>query len=257
LKKAVDCLRVSHQWNNLCHLPHRVSANPSNAITSDPNIKVAIVDDEPVVRSGLENLLRRSPGFQCVGAYADGESAMSGLPQKPPDVLLMDIQLPGIDGISAIRTLRGQLPNTEIIMLTAMEDHDRIFASFTAGASGYLLKHTAPNKILEAIREVSGGGSPMSAPIARRLVKFFGTERTPPQSSSAPTVASVEANASLTSREREVLDLMAEGLLYKEAADRMGLSVDTIRAHLRNIYKKLRVRNRTEAILKVTDSRQE
>lgn len=230
------------------------SVNLDNAKANDSAIKVAIVDDEPVVRSGLENLLKRSPGFACVGTYADGESAMSTLPQKPPDVLLMDIQLPGIDGISAIRTLRGQLPNTEIIMLTAMEDHDRIFASFTAGASGYLLKHTAPNKILEAIREVSGGGSPMSAPIARRLVKFFGTERvTPP--ASAPTVASVEANASLTTREREVLDLMAEGLLYKEAADRMGLSVDTIRAHLRNIYKKLRVRNRTEAILKLSDSR--
>jgi len=239
--------------------PHRlkVSVNLENAKTNDSAIKVAIVDDEPVVRSGLENLLKRSPGFSCVGTYADGESAMSNLPQKPPDVLLMDIQLPGIDGISAIRTLRGQLPNTEIIMLTAMEDHDRIFASFTAGASGYLLKHTAPNKILEAIREVSGGGSPMSAPIARRLVKFFGTERIAPAAPNTPSVANVEANASLTTREREVLDLMAEGLLYKEAADRLGLSVDTIRAHLRNIYKKLRVRNRTEAILKLSDSRSE
>jgi len=224
---------------------------------SNGDLTVAIVDDEAVVRLGLESLLKRSPGFTCVGVYADAESAMSGLPKRPPDVLLMDIQLPGIDGISAIRTLRGQLQNTEIIMLTAMEDHDRIFSSFTAGASGYLLKHTAPNKILEAIREVSGGGSPMSAPIARRLVKFFGTEQTPPLRNTPPAVANVEANASLTSREREVLDLMAEGLLYKEAADRMGLSVDTIRAHLRNIYKKLRVRNRTEAILKISDSRSE
>jgi DNA-binding NarL/FixJ family response regulator len=247
-----DCLRVSTGGTQFS--PTQRSVNLDNSKANDPDIKVAIVDDEPVVRSGLENLLKRSPGFACVGTYADGESAMTTLPQKPPDVLLMDIQLPGIDGISAIRTLRGQLPNTEIIMLTAMEDHDRIFASFTAGASGYLLKHTAPNKILEAIREVSGGGSPMSAPIARRLVKFFGTERiTPP--ANAPSVASVEANASLTAREREVLDLMAEGLLYKEAADRMGLSVDTIRAHLRNIYKKLRVRNRTEAILKLSDTR--
>jgi len=220
-------------------------------------LTVAIVDDEPVVRMGLESLLRRSAGFTCTGSYADAESAMNALPKNPPDVLLMDIQLPGIDGISAIRTLRGQLPNTEIIMLTAMEDHDRIFASFTAGASGYLLKHTAPNKILEAIREVTGGGSPMSAPIARRLVKFFGSEWVAPATSASPPAASTEANASLTAREREVLDLMAEGLLYKEAADRMGLSVDTIRAHLRNIYKKLRVRNRTEAILKISDSRSE
>lgn len=224
---------------------------------SDKDLTVAVVDDEPVVRMGLESLLKRSPGFTCGGTYADAESAMTGLPKNPPDVLLMDIQLPGIDGISAIRKLRGQLPNTEIIMLTAMEDHDRIFASFTAGASGYLLKHTAPNKILEAIREVSGGGSPMSAPIARRLVKFFGTERHNPSPAPLPTVSQIEPNATLTAREREVLDLMAEGVLYKEAADRLGLSVDTIRAHLRNIYKKLRVRNRTEAILKLSENRPE
>lgn len=222
--------------------------------TSNP-ITVAIVDDEPVVRMGLEGLLKRSPGFTCGGVYADAETAMTGLPARPPNVLLMDIQLPGLDGISAIRTLRGRLPDTEIIMLTALEDHDRIFASFAAGAAGYLLKHTAPNKILEAIKEVNGGGSPMSAPIARRLVKFFGTDKGVPPAPPVPHVPSVEANATLTTREREVLDLMAEGLLYKEAADRLGLSVDTIRAHLRNIYKKLRVRNRTEAILKLSDTK--
>jgi DNA-binding NarL/FixJ family response regulator len=232
-----------------------------NAKVSNSGITVAIVDDEPVVRMGLEGLLKRSPGFSCGGVYADAESAMTGLPSRPPNVLLMDIQLPGLDGISAIRTLRGRLPDTEIIMLTALEDHDRIFASFAAGASGYLLKHTAPNKILEAIREVSGGGSPMSAPIARRLVKFFGNEKVSmPSAPSAPSAAHVgssDAGEALTAREREVLDLMAEGLLYKEAADRLGLSVDTIRAHLRNIYKKLRVRNRTEAILKLADSKGE
>ena len=228
-----------------------------NSKQTDAPITVAIVDDEPVVRMGLESLLKRSPGFTCGGVYADAETAMTGLPVHPPNVLLMDIQLPGLDGISAIRTLRGRLPDTEIIMLTALEDHDRIFASFAAGAAGYLLKHTAPNKILEAIKEVNGGGSPMSAPIARRLVKFFGTDKAAPPIAPAPPVPAVEANASLTSREREVLDLMAEGLLYKEAADRLGLSVDTIRAHLRNIYKKLRVRNRTEAILKLADSKGE
>lgn len=227
--------------------------------TKQPNtaITVAIVDDEPVVRMGLEGLLKRSPGFTCGGVYSDAESAIAGLPTRPPNVLLMDIQLPGVDGITAIRTMRGRLPDTEIIMLTALEDHDRIFASFAAGASGYLLKHTAPNKILEAIKEVYTGGSPMSAPIARRLVKFFGHDKVVPPAPASPQVPSVEANASLTAREREVLDLMAEGLLYKEAADRLGLSVDTIRAHLRNIYKKLRVRNRTEAILKLADGKLE
>src|ERR1043165_3780539 len=165
---------------------------------------------------GLEGLLKRSPGFSCCGVYADAETAMTGLPTTPPNVLLMDIQLPGLDGISAIRTLRGRLPDTEIIMLTALEDHDRIFASFAAGAAGYLLKHTAPNKILEAIKEVNGGGSPMSAPTARRLVKFFGNDKVVPPAAHAPPVPAVEVNASLTGREREVLDLMAEGLLYKE-----------------------------------------
>jgi DNA-binding NarL/FixJ family response regulator len=233
--------------------------SPEKTKPAELVITVAVVDDEPVVRLGLEGLLKRSPGFSCSAVYSDAESAMNGLPQRPPNVLLMDIQLPGLDGISAIRTLRGRLPNTEIIMLTALEDHDRIFASFTAGASGYLLKHTAPNKILEAIREVHSGGSPMSAPIARRLVKYFGVDKpTPPSAAPAavPHVHNVEANANLTAREREVLDLMAEGLLYKEAADRLGLSVDTIRAHLRNIYRKLRVRNRTEAILKISDSKE-
>jgi DNA-binding NarL/FixJ family response regulator len=232
----------------------------SNDSTKQPNpaITVAIVDDEPVVRMGLEGLLKRSTGFTCGGVYSDAESAIAGLPVRPPNVLLMDIQLPGVDGITAIRTMRGRLPDTEIIMLTALEDHDRIFASFAAGAAGYLLKHTAPNKILEAIKEVYTGGSPMSAPIARRLVKFFGNDKMATASApSTPQVQNVEANASLTAREREVLDLMAEGLLYKEAADRLGLSVDTIRAHLRNIYKKLRVRNRTEAILKLADGKVE
>lgn len=229
----------------------------NKAKQSEPAITVAIVDDEPVVRSGLEALLKRSSGYSCGGIYADAESAMSGLPLRPPDVLLMDIQLPGLDGISAIRTLRGRLPNTEIIMLTALEDHDRIFASFAAGAAGYLLKHTAPNKILEAIREVHTGGSPMSAPIARRLVQFFGNDKVTTTAPPQMAVVNVEANASLTAREQEVLNLMAGGLLYKEAADRLGLSVDTIRAHLRNIYKKLRVRNRTEAILKISDSKSE
>jgi DNA-binding NarL/FixJ family response regulator len=227
-----------------------------NSNQSGPPLTVAIVDDDPVIRMGLESLLSRSPGFVCGGVYSDAESAMSGLPLRPPQVLLMDIQLPGLDGITAIRTLRGRLPDTEIIMLTAVEDHARIVSSFAAGASGYLLKQTPPAKILEAILEVRGGGSPMSAPIARRLVKLFGNDKTAPAPPQPAQVQNVEANSTLTAREREVLDLMAEGLLYKEAADRLGLSVDTIRAHLRNIYKKLRVRNRTEALLKLIDSGQ-
>jgi DNA-binding NarL/FixJ family response regulator len=154
-----------------------------------------------------------------------------------------------------MRTLRGRLPNTEIIMLTALEDQERTFAAFTAGASGYLLKDTPPNRILDAIKEAYAGGAPLSSLIARRLVKFFGTDKS--VNHSHPPVTSNGSGSTLTAREREVLNCMAEGLLYKEAADRMGLSVDTIRAHLRNIYKKLGVRNRTEALLKLLDSKPE
>lgn len=223
--------------------------------TTETPITVAVVDDEPVIRMGLESLLKRSSGFSCVGSYSDAESAMKEIPIKAPNVLLMDIQLPGVDGITAIRTLRGRLPNTEIIMLTALEDQERTFAAFTAGASGYLLKDTPPAKILEAIKEVYAGGSPLSSTIARRLVKFFGSEKAAALTSNH--ASNGKSDSGLTAREHEVLNCMAEGLLYKEAADRMGLSVDTIRAHLRNIYKKLGVRNRTEALLKLLDSKQD
>jgi len=219
---------------------------------SEGAITVAVVDDEPVVRLSLEGLLKRSSGFSCIGSYADAETAMKELPLKAPHVLLMDIQLPGVDGITAIRKLRGRLPNTEIIMLTAVADEERTFAAFTAGASGYLLKDTPPAKIIEAIKEVYAGGAPLSATVARRLVKFFGNERNSHASPAA--AANGQSGSMLTPREREVLNCMAEGLLYKEAADRMGLSVDTIRAHLRNIYKKLGVRNRTEALLKLLET---
>lgn len=234
---------------------HEEFVSLDNSKAAEGTITVAVVDDEPVIRMGLESLLKRAAGFSSVGSYADAESAMRELPHKVPNVLLMDIQLPGVDGITAIRTLRGKLPNTEIIMLTAVEDEERTFAAFTAGASGYLLKDTPPAKILEAIKEVYAGGSPLSSTVARRLVKFFGNEKAGNHSSPGNSTHAGQPGSILTAREREVLNCMAEGLLYKEAADRMGLSVDTIRAHLRNIYKKLGVRNRTEALLKLLESK--
>jgi DNA-binding NarL/FixJ family response regulator len=176
---------------------------------------------------------------------------MSGLPNRPPNVLLMDIQLSGRDGRSAIRTLRSHLASTEIIMLSARADPVRAFAAFASGASGYLMKDTRPNEILAAIRDVHTGGSPLSAPIARCLVNYFGDDK--PMRAFQPQVPEVEVNGHLTAREHQVMSLMAEGLLYKEAASRLGLSVETIRAHLRNIYKKLGARNRTEAILKLSE----
>lgn len=229
-----------------------MTTNPSKA--AETAITVAVVDDEPVVRLSLEELLKRTGGFTCVGLYGDAETAMKELPLKAPHVLLMDIQLPGLDGITAIRTLRGRLPNTEIIMLTGVEDEERTFAAFTAGASGYLLKDTPPARIIEAIKEAYAGGAPLSSVVARRLVKFFGHERDGRHAPTARKAGPGHSGSVLTPREHEVLNCMAEGLLYKEAADRMGLSVDTVRAHLRNIYKKLGVRNRTEALLKLLDT---
>ena len=239
--------------NNATLLPRIFKGRTTNqmrlntATQPATTITVALVEDEPIVRTGLAGLLKRSPGFSCTGSYADAESAISELPSRPPNVLLMDIQLPGLDGISAVRVLRSRLPDTEIIMLTAKEDQERTFAAFASGASGYLLKDNRPNEILEAIKEVCAGGAPMSPLIARRLVRSV-DEAKPAQLQ----VHKVEVDESLTPREQQILKLMAEGLRYKEAADRLGLSADTVRAHLRNIYKKLNVRNRSEALLKLS-----
>ena len=202
-------------------------------------IKVSIVDDDDGIRSSLATLIRRSPALKLMGDYADAETAIKELPRKEPDVVLMDINLPGMNGVECVRQLKSTLPKLQVLMLTVYEDSDSLFKSFRAGASGYLLKRTASARLLEAIQDVHEGGSPMTPQLARRVVQFFSG---PPQQDSP--------FSKLTPGEREFLDQLANGYTYKEIADQLGISIDTIRTYLRRIYEKLHVHSRTEAVAK-------
>jgi DNA-binding NarL/FixJ family response regulator len=206
---------------------------------NDEIIHIAIVEDVDEIRNGLTALIDGAGNFRCVGAFPTAESALEQIPQIIPDIVLMDIHLPGKSGIECIRELKAQNPKLLILMLTVFEDDDSIFESLKAGASGYLLKKTPPVELLHAIQDVYSGGSPMSGTIARRVVQTF------QQSSDGQQVASV-----LSKREQEILSYLAKGYRYKEIADTLFLSVETVRTHLRNIYDKLHVHSRTEAVLK-------
>jgi DNA-binding NarL/FixJ family response regulator len=210
-------------------------------------IQVAIVEDSREIREGLSILIDSSPGFRCVAACESAEEALIQLPKALPDVALMDIQLPGMSGIECIRILKTRMPKLQIMMLTVFEDHDRIFQSLAAGASGYLVKKTPPQRILEAIQDLHAGGSPMSNQIARRVVDAFRQPAPKPQSS-APVAREAQH---LSAREWEILQHLAQGFLYKEIADSLKISIETVRTHIRNIYEKLHVHSRTEALLKV------
>ena len=204
-----------------------------------PMIRIAVVEDDRTVREGLQMLLNGSPGFSCVAAYGNGEDAVAQLPEVNPDVVLMDINLPGMNGIECILALKVLNLPAQFIMLTVFEDTDAIFKSLSAGATGYLLKQTPPARLLEAIQDVYRGGSPMSAEIARKVVQSF----------QHPVPASGIANG-LTKREEEILDYLMQGYFYKEIASQLSISTETVRTHIRNIYEKLHVRTRSEAILK-------
>ena len=201
-------------------------------------IKVSIVDDDDGIRSSLATLIRRAPSLKLMGDYADAETALKELPRTAPDVVLMDINLPGMNGVECVRQLKTTLPKLQVLMLTVYEDSDSLFKSFRAGASGYLLKRTAPARLLEAIQDVHEGGSPMTPQLARRVVQFF----------SAPQPDSPLSN--LTPGEREFLDQLANGYTYKEIADRMKITIDTVRSYVRTVYEKLHVHSRTEAVVK-------
>jgi DNA-binding NarL/FixJ family response regulator len=202
-------------------------------------IRIAVVEDDKMVREVLEFLLNGSPGFSCVASYGNGEDAVSGLPEVNPDVVLMDINLPGISGIECITRLKELSLPMLFIMLTVFEDSDAIFQSLSAGASGYLLKGTPPARLLEAIQDVYQGGSPMSREIARKVIQSF-------QHSSANN----DSEYLLTKREEEILAFLIKGLLYKEIASKLFIGVETVRTHIRHIYEKLQVRTRSEAIVK-------
>src|SRR5947208_557613 len=191
-------------------------------------IKVAIVDDDEGIRASLAALIRRAPSLRLAGDYADAESALKEIPRRLPDVVLMDINLPGIKGVECVRQLKTALPQVQVLMLTVYEDSDSLFNSFKAGASGYLLKRTAAKGLLEAIRDVHAGGSPMTPQLARRVVQFF---TKPPGEPSQV--------AQLTPGEKDFLNLLANGYAYKEIADRMKISIDTVRSYVRTVYEKL------------------
>jgi len=200
-------------------------------------IKVSIIEDDSRFRESLAILINGAEGFRCVGDYPNAEVALKEIPKNWPDVLLMDINLPKMSGIMCVPRLKALNPDLQVIMLTAYMDGQQIFDSLKAGASGYLIKKTSPGEILEAVQEVHAGGAPMSTAIARKIVQHFHQE------------PSAEMN-SLTTRECELLNLLAKGHQDKEIADMLSISALTVRTHLRNIYEKLHAKSRTEAVIK-------
>lgn len=202
-------------------------------------LKVALVEDDPRWRASLESLLRETDGMECVGSYATGEDAVKELPKRHPQVVLMDINLPGMSGVECLRQLRGQLSALQVVMLTVYDDSDRIFHALQMGANGYLLKRSSADEILQAIRDVHGGGAPMSAYIARKVVQSFQHQ--------SPTAKPDEL---LSKRESEVLGHVSRGYSDKEVAEALGLTSATVRSYLKTIYGKLHVHSRTQAILK-------
>ncbi len=201
--------------------------------------KVAIVEDNRTTREGLEAIINLSPDFRCVCTCSTAEEALKVLPKHAPDLVLMDIQLPNMSGVDCVARLKELLPRVNAIMVTVYEDPDRIFRALRAGASGYLLKRSSPEEVLSAMREVHLGGGAMSGEIARKVIGYFRGQ----------TTAKAEVDE-LTPREREVLELVVHGLANKEIADRLSLTVEAVRWHLKHIYQKLHVHSRTEAALK-------
>ncbi len=202
-------------------------------------ISVSIVDDEPGLRDSIATFINGSPGFRCKSAFGSAEAALEGLPRNPPDVVLMDINMAGLDGIECVRKLKVLSPRVQIVMFTVYEDTEKIFKALAAGATGYLLKRLPPAKLLQAIQEVHEGGSPMSASIARKVVASF--QMAPEDPKEHPP---------LSPREEAVLDLLTKGLTYKQIADELQISIDTVRTYLRRVYEKLHVQSRTEAVAK-------
>ena len=208
------------------------------AARTAPDITVSIVEDDAALRETLAHYVD-TQGFRCLSTYGSAEDALRELPKISPDVVLMDINLPRKNGIQCVGELKALAPTSKCIILTAFEDADLIFQALTAGALGYLLKGVRPARLLDSIREVHQGGSPMSSQIARKVVAYFQKPRPQPV-----------ADAQLSEREREVLECLAKGLLYKQIASQMGISMATVRTYTQRIYEKLHVHTRTEAVVK-------
>ena len=206
-------------------------------------ITVSIVEDNDQLRGTLARVIGRAEGFECLGQHPSAEAALEALPNEKPNVVLMDINLPGMNGVECVRRLKQILPETQVVMLTVYEDTENIFNALAAGAAGYLLKRTPSAEILTSIRQVLQGGSPMTAHIARKVVQSF-------QKPIAAAPAAGDARDDLSPRESEVLDLLSQGFLYKEIAEKLSISYETVHTYIRRIYEKLQVRTRTEAVAK-------
>ena len=219
------------------------SASPAAAFPREAMINVAIVEDDAKLRATLERFLGAQSGFRCVGAFPNAESGLAGIPRLRPDVVLMDINLPGMSGIECVAQLRRTMPEAKIIMLTVFEEGEQVFKALAAGAFGYLVKSTRPVKILEAIRDVHGGGSPMSSNIARKVVQTLQTQAAEQSARRAETEA-------LSAREVEVLQSLSKGHTYKQIAADLGISIGTVRTYIQRIYEKLHVHSHAEAVMK-------
>jgi len=204
-------------------------------------ITISIVEDNDKLRGTLAKVIGRAEGFRCVSDYATAEDALAALPKVKPEVVLMDINLPGMNGVECVRKLKAGQPQVQVMMLTVYEDTENIFNALAAGANGYMLKRTPAKELIEAIHEVHRGGSPMTAHIARLVVQSF----------QKPVAAPAAGGLSeLSEREQQVLDLLTQGLIYKEIAEKLGISYETVHTYIRRIYEKLQVRTRTEAVAK-------
>jgi DNA-binding NarL/FixJ family response regulator len=203
------------------------------------SITLAIVEDLDEVREGLKQFISLSPEFKVLDTFKTAEEALYDLPNIRPDIVIMDISLPGMNGIECIKQVKGKTPHTQFMMFTVYENDEKVFEALKAGASGYLLKNTGLVHMIESLKELYEGGSPMSSNIARKLVTVFREQ----QKESTPVQA-------LSNRENEILQLLAKGLLYKEISDTLAISTGTVRQHIHKIYEKLHVQNRTEAINK-------
>ena len=207
-----------------------------------PN-SISIVEDNDKLRGTLATVIGRTEGFRFVSDYASAEDALAQLPAAKPDVVLMDINLPGINGVECVRKLKPLLPKTQVMMLTVYEDTENIFNALAAGANGYMLKRTPTKELIAAIHEMQRGGSPMTTHIARLVVQSF-------QKPVAVAPAADTSLSELSDREQQVLDLLAQGLIYKEIADKLGVGYESVHTYIRRIYEKLQVRTRTEAVAK-------
>ena len=207
---------------------------------NENDIRVMIFEDNNHLRESLYFLISSSKGFECVGAFPDTRQAKYNVQKFDPDVIVMDIEMPGMNGIDTTRLLKKEFPDTKILILTIFEDQDRIFQSLCAGGSGYLLKNSTPEQILQALKDVYKGGAPLSAPVAKMVVQFF----------TSNIAANNNDDYQLTPKEKELLQQLVDGKSYKMIAGKMNISFETVKTHMKNIYKKLHVNSSTEAVAK-------